>query len=433
MNSLQTLLDVSPAMSVNRRQVIHQYLGALIATSVFHPWLEAMARTIRADKVVWGGLGYSVPASQVGKLFPNFEAATKEMGGFSKLVAAFTGELGKRYPAGFETDPSKMLDVRDDPGLMFTVAIDYEQVIQVPTLDGAGIQMSYIYGTAQVFYLELPRSGGSSGDLKVLFSFPFRVQSQEAVKPGDKVGQVKAVRRLLNEVNPSLVSHFGNKVAQRSFAQFFPPKRIKVSSVQFTPEASQVIRELGIEDRFSELFFGQALTASLAEHSGISILPYGQSDVLNKGLAERFNRFPNISKIFETLNAPDANNYNIELTVHRVLRKPNGSNIANLLYARGLACIIKVIDNFDPAKKVIFEKTVLFIENSELPKAMMDNLKDFDLKSLVQMAIFTFDSFAQAVSTGSVEKMKVIGLKADVDASALKELNVLLDQCRYSP
>jgi hypothetical protein len=222
-------------------------------------------------------------------------------------------------------------------------------------------------------------------------------------------------------------------VAQRSFAQFFPPKRIKVSSVRFTPEASQVIRELGIEDRFSELFFGQALTASLAEHSGISILPYGQSDVLNKGLAERFNRFPNISKIFETLNAPDANNYNIELTVHRVLRKPNGSNIANLLYARGLACIIKVIDNFDPAKKVIFEKTVLFIENSELPKAMMDNLKDFDLKSLVQMAIFTFDSFAQAVSTGSVEKMKAIGLKADVDASALKELNVLLDQCRYSP
>jgi hypothetical protein len=418
--------------SVDRRNAIQRAVGTLLTTSVFSPWLQAMAKTIRSDKVVWGGLGYSVPAAQVPKLFPNFEAATKELGGFSKLVNAFTGELSKRYPAGFETDPTKMLDVRDDPGLMFTVAIDYEQVIQVPTLDGAGIQMSYLYGTAQVFYLELPRSGGSSGDLKVLFSFPFRVQSQEAVKPGDKVGQIKAVKRLLTEVNPSLVSHFGNKVAQRSFAQYFPPKRIKVSSVRFTPEAMNVVKELGIEDRFSDLFFGQALTSSLAEHAGISILPYGQSDVLNKGLAERFNRFPNISKIFETLDAPDANNYSVELVVHRVLRKPNGSNIANLLYARGLACIIKVIDNFDPAKKVIFEKTVLFIENSELPKAMMDNLKDFDLKSLVQMAIYTFDTFAQAVATGSADKMKAIGLKADADSAALKELNAIFDQCRYS-
>ena len=418
--------------SVDRRNAIQRAVGAMLTSAAFSPWLQAMAKTIRSDKVVWGGLGYSVPAAQVPKLFPNFEAATKELGGFSKLVSAFTGELSKRYPAGFETDPTKMLDVRDDPGLMFTVAIDYEQVIQVPTLDGAGIQMSYLYGTAQVFYLELPRSGGSSGDLKVLFSFPFRVQSQEAVKPGDKVGQIKAVKRLLTEVNPSLVSHFGNKVAQRSFAQYFPPKRIKVSSVRFTPEAMNVVKELGIEDRFSELFFGQALTSSLAEHAGISILPYGQSDVLNKGLAERFNRFPNISKIFETLDAPDANNYSVELVVHRVLRKPNGSNIANLLYARGLACIIKVIDNFDPAKKVIFEKTVLFIENSELPKAMMDNLKDFDLKSLVQMAIYTFDTFAQAVATGSADKMKAIGLKADADSAALKELNAIFDQCRYS-
>ena len=167
----------------------------------------------------------------------------------------------------------------------------------------------------------------------------------------------------------------------------------------------------------------------MAERADISVLPFAQNDVLNGALASRFNRFPNISKVFGRLNDPMENNYVIDLTVHRVLRKSNGSTIANILYARGMSIFIKVTDVYK--KSVVFDKKVLLIENNELPKAMFDRLKDYDLRYMVQISIKLFDMFAEAVISESSEKIKAIGLDPSLDGKDFKALKEVFSTCRY--
>jgi hypothetical protein len=204
---------------------------------------------------------------------------------------------------------------------------------------------------------------------------------------------------------------------------------MKLMSVTITPEAATVIKDLNISESLNAQFFGQAITASLAERADISVLPFAQNDVLNGALASRFNRFPNISKVFGRLNDPMENNYVIDLTVHRVLRKSNGSTIANILYARGMSIFIKVTDVYK--KSVVFDKKVLLIENNELPKAMFDRLKDYDLRYMVQISIKLFDMFAEAVISESSEKIKAIGLDPSLDGKDFKALKEVFSTCRY--
>jgi hypothetical protein len=322
------------------------------------------------------------------------------------------------------------LDVNSDPALLFTISLDFEQMILVPNEGSTNeFQLSFIYALAQVLYLDLPRAGGSDGDLRVLYSFPFRVQSGDTARSGNEQDRIENFKKLLFDVDNSLINFFGRKVASKKFREARMPKRMKVMSVTITPEAATVIKDLNISESLNAQFFGQAITASLAERADISVLPFAQNDVLNGALASRFNRFPNISKVFGRLNDPMENNYVIDLTVHRVLRKSNGSTIANILYARGMSIFIKVTDVYK--KSVVFDKKVLLIENNELPKAMFDRLKDYDLRYMVQISIKLFDMFAEAVISESSDKIKAIGLDPSLDGKDFKALKEVFSTCRY--
>ena len=419
-------------MRVKRREVLSCTPAAflLLGSSWRFAFAKSEVRAPRVDKVMWGGLGFSVPNNEISGFFPMVSAAITGDGGLGGLASTFARELEKSYPGGVAEDPAGLLDTTSDPSLLFTVSLDFEQLILVPNEGGATeFQLSFVYGIAQVLYLDLPRAGGSDGDMRVLYSFPFRVQSGETSRVGNASDRISNFKKLLFDVENSFVNVFRRKVASKAFREARVPKRLKVMSAKISPEAAAVIEELGLSQQLSSQFFGQAFTSSLAERGDISVLPFAQNDTLNGALAGRFNKHPNISKIFGRLNDAEDSNYTIDLTIHRILRRSNGSNIGNIIYARGISVFIKVTDVYK--RSLAFDRKILLIENNELPKAMLDRLKDYDLRYMIQIAIKMFDLFTEAVIAESPEKFKILGVDPPLEIREVKMLKDLLLSCRY--
>lgn len=392
-------------------------------------WLGlALAQPKKASQILWGGLGYSAANADVPYRFPHVQKAAEQIG-WSNLVSAFTGALKKNYPAGIAEDPAKLLDTKGDPGLLFTVSLDYEQMILVPNDGGSGeFQLSFIYALAQVLYLDLPRDGGSDGSLNVMFSFPFRVQSGETPRINNSADQIQNFQKLLLTLDNSLVNLFSRKVASKSFREGRLPPGLKVASVTVSDDAKGVFQGLGLQNALSASFFGQAFTASMAEKAEISVLPYVANDMIGQ-LTRRFDQNPKIASIFDRLSKRNELDYAIDLTIFKALRQTNGGNVGNVLYARGMSVLVKVTNNNDSGK-VVFDKKILLIENNELPRAMMDRLKDYDLRYMVQIAIKLFDSFVTAVINEDAAGLKSVGLDPAKDMADAKALKQLLLKCR---
>lgn len=382
----------------------------------------------RADRVLWGGLGYSVVNADIPQRFPKLSKILEQIG-LGKFDSMLAARLSSVYPGGVSGDPAKMIDGNSDPELLFTVSFDYEQVIMVPNDGGSGdFQLSFIYALAQVYYLDMPRSNGNEGDLRILYSFPFRVQSGETARPGNATDILANVQKLLLNVDNSLINVFSRRVATKKFREGNTPKRLKVRSVTLTPESTSVLSSLGVADAMGSDFFGQTFTASLAEQGDLSVLPYLRNDTLSV-MSSRFTNQPNLARIFDRYAKNDANDFVIDLNIFRTLRQSNGGNVANVLYARGMSVFVKVTDL--NRNTVIFDKKILLIENNELPRAMFDRLKDYDLRYMVQIAIKLFDHFARGVMKDDQAAIKMVGLDPVKDMADIKALRDALQVCRY--
>ncbi len=379
------------------------------------------------SQVLWGGLGYSVANSDIPARFPMVSKATEQTG-WANLVSAFTGSLQKNYSGGVAEDPVKMLSSKDDPGLLFTVSLDYEQMILVPNDGGNGeFQLSFIYALAQVLYLEVPRDGGTDGSIRVVYSFPFRVQSGETPRVNNRADQIQNFQKLLLTLDNSLVNVFSRKVASKRFKEGQYPAVLKVATVTVSPDAEGTFKGLGINDSLTASFFGQAFTASLAERGEMSVMPFVANSMIGE-LSRRFDRYPRIEKIFDRFSKSSELDYAIDLTIFKALRQSNGGNVGNVLYARGMSVLVKVTNV--NSGKVVFDKKILLIENNELPRAMMDRLKDYDLRYMVQIAIKLFDNFVTAVMKEDAVGLKSVGLDPDKDVGEVKALKQLWLKCR---
>jgi hypothetical protein len=380
-----------------------------------------------ASQVLWGGLGYSVANADIASRFPMVSKAAEQLG-WANLVSAFTGSLQKNYTGGVAEDPVKMLSSKSDPGLLFTVTLDYEQMILVPNDGGNGeFQLSFVYALAQVLYLEVPRDGGADGSIRVVYSFPFRVQSGETPRVNNRADQIQNFQKLLLTLDNSLVNVFSKKVAIKRFKEGVYPAVLKVASVKVSPDAEGTFKTLGIQDSLTASFFGQAFTASLAEKGEMSVMPFVANSMIGE-LSRRFDRYPRIEHIFDRFSKSSELDYAIELTIFKALRQSNGGNVGNVLYARGLSFLVKVTNVI--SGKVIFDKKILLVENNELPRAMMDRLKDYDLRYMVQIAIKMFDNFVSAVMKEDAAGLKSVGLDPDKDMGEVKELKQLWLKCR---
>ena len=141
-----------------RRQFISKLPAGVIFSSGLSSQLFAQdkSRAPRADEVLWGGMGFSVPNADIRKMFPMTSKALDTVGGPSKLAMGLVAQLEKQYSGGVIGDPTKQIKVEDDPWLLFTVSLDFEQMIIVRGESSIyDFQTSYVYALAQVLYLEL--------------------------------------------------------------------------------------------------------------------------------------------------------------------------------------------------------------------------------------------------------------------------------------
>lgn len=412
---------------MTRRRDFIATTAIAIAPATWSTLAWAQSQPKAGAPVLWGGLGYSVAHGDIPARFPMVSKAA-EQNGWANLVSAFTGSLQKNYSGGVAEDPVKMLSSKDDPGLLFTVSLDYEQMILVPNDGGNGeFQLSFIYALAQVLYLEVPRDGGSDGSIRVVYSFPFRVQSGETPRVNNRADQIQNFQKLLLTLDNSLVNVFSRKVASKRFKEGQYPAVLKVASVSVSPDAEGTFKGLGIHESLSAAFFGQAFTASLAEKGEMSVMPYVANSMIGE-LSRRFDRYPRIEKIFDRFSKSSELDYAVDLTIFKALRQSNGGNVGNVLYARGMSVLVKVTNVI--SGKVVFDKKILLIENNELPRAMMDRLKDYDLRYMVQIAIKLFDNFVTAVMKEDAAGLKSVGLDPDKDMGDVKALKQLWLKCR---
>ena len=86
--------------------------------------------------------------------------------------------------------------------------------------------------------------------------------------------------------------------------------------------------------------------------------------------------------------------------------------------------------NLNVGDKVIFDKDIYLVNNAELPKSMLENMIDYDIKEFVQLTIALFDSFAKLIVSGNVNELEKIGIKNKADIKFFAELNQLLEKCR---
>jgi len=116
------------------------------------------------------------------------------------------------------------------------------------------------------------------------------------------------------------------------------------------------------------------------------------------------------------------------LTIHKILRKPNGSSTTNVLYSRGMSIYDKVLDN--NFGEIVFNKKIYLIESHELPKHNFSLIQQYDEKYLTQIVIKLFDLFGEGVMSEDRSILKKIGIKEEdmVQVSALRKL---LLQCKY--
>jgi len=418
---------------ITRRHLFLQVIGGSSLVLALNNKFVYAKNNPRTDMVLWGGLGYSVSQNEIDIRLPNVSKAIDSVG-FKNVVSGFTNLLEKKYPGGVKEDPKSLLSSKDDPILIFMVSIDYEQMILIPTdmteigdksaKENLETQISYIYAQAQVIYFDLPRQGASDGELRILYSLPFRVKSIAPHPAKDVTKRLIHFKDLLH----NLTETFGNEIASASYRDSILLKKLKVNSVLISQEANTTIKEIGIEKIFDQNFLGQAFSSSLAEHGGLSVLPYIANDLFGT-LKRRYDNYPDISKVFDRFSKIDELDYAIDLTVHKVLRKSNGGNATNVLYSRGLSVFVKLTDTI--SRKIIFDKKILLIESNELPKSMFDRLQDFDMRYLVQISIKLFDEFVAGVMMEDKEKLKSVGIDISKDTGDIKALKAALLQCKY--
>lgn len=421
---------------ISRRRFIVLAGGAVLSLGGGVPAALALSQKGGdGHEVIWGGLGFNRPAGDVQKEFPLLHAAMDELGGFPVVVDGFVNQLKKSYQGEGVDDNQQKLRLADVEGaLIFQVAFDDEYLNRIPSGFSGSDQEHvtiYLYAQAQVLYLKGPDSRGDGGEIRVLYSFPFRVSHAGAsAVNNDKYRAALTVDALMKD-HTSLINTFGQKMSSKVFKETFVPHTIQVSSINLSTHAVGKLKELGLTQTFDELFWGQTFSSSLAMGANISMLPFRANDTLGvDGLAARFDESSKLLAMAAGLEKNRENqDYLIELTVHKMLRKPNGSSATNVLYSRGMSIYVKVVDN--NFGNIVFNKKIYLIESHELPKHNFSLIQQYDEKYLTQIAIKLFDLFGQGVISEDRALLAQIGLKKEEDLVQVSALRKLLLKCQY--
>jgi hypothetical protein len=282
-------------------------------------------------------------------------------------------------------------------------------------------------------FLKPPRQG--DGDLRILYSFPFRVQSLVPVATLNRTEQEKIFAQLLTgkvsgDDSRNLVNTFGRYLSGKRFRESSVPRRLKVRQVSVTPEATASNTQLGILQNVGADFVGRAFSVSMAEIGGYSVVPYGPSEATTRALAARFNRMPNIGDLIKELGSDEQIDIAIDLSFHRSLKILDNSNQGTNLYKHGVSFIVKATDVIN--KKVVFDKKIQMIVDNIVAKRVLDRLRDYDQRYMVQLIILLFDTFISGLVKEDPLILSKVGLDPIKDMGEVKALKALLINAKYN-
>ena len=384
--------------------------------------------------LVWGGLGFSSKSSEVGVLFPNVSQSLLHIGGTAILVKRLIQGLETNYQLG----QGKVRDITesynsDDGLLIICVAFDYEQVLATQSASDKAINdvESFVFCQTQVLYLQTNSAGSQDGArLNVLYSYPFRVQYNFRAEAAKKEVTLEEFSKNLIHNDNSLVNIFNSKVARKSFRELKFPRGIRVTSVTFSNDFNNALDFVGIRDQFQADLIGNALSSSLAEKGGLSVIPFRSNQMLGASLAARFKDDTKVLELANKMGGEDMLDYKIKIEMFKMVRKVSGENIANVRIARGMSAFVTVTSTITGNE--VFRQKITQISDLVIDRISMEsNLKGFDLRYLIQMVFKMFDDFVISVMTQEVSAMASTGLTLERDKDKLDALKKVFLSCKY--
>ena len=392
---------------------------------------NAHSQGATAFELAWGGLGYSLAANEVPKQFPITIASLDKIGGLTTVVKELIAVLGKTYLGGKGSvkDVFQALDAGES--LIFCVAFDYEQLITTPGVDDDKLEdnESFVYCQAQVLYID-PGADPSSGDIKVLYSFPFRVQYNFRSRVGDDSDRLTKFSKNFIDNEKSLTKIFSSQVASKAFKEKRFPKSLRVTNVAFTPEFNSTLDFLKIRSSFPAEFVANCFSTSLAEEGGLSVIPFRANQLIGETLAKRFKQDSKIFKLVSTMGGLSNLDYSIQIEMHRMVRRVSGENQANVRIARGMSCFISLADVQN--KNEITRLKLSYVTDIVIDRiSFTKSLQSFDLRYMIQMVIAMFDDFVRLAIKNDNSKAETLGLKkGEFEKELVKFRNVFLS-CVY--
>lgn len=406
--------------------------GSLIMYRTLSFTPELAAQGILQSELSWGGLGYSVPASEVERQFPQTTQALKLIGGTSVLVEKIVQSIKDSYLSGRGTVKNLFQALETGESLVFCVAFDYEQVVRTPAVgeDGQEDIESFLYCQAQVIYVEPPAGSGFGGEFRILYSFPFRVQYNFRNPASNPKRLTSEFSKSLFFNENSLVNVFKSKVASKKFKEKRFPKAVRVTEVRITEEFKKTLDFIKITESFKSAFIGNVFSTALSEVGGMSVVPYQANQLLGITLAQRFKRDDKILQLASNMGGKEQLDYSIEIEMHRLLRKITGENEANVRIARGMSCFITL-------KSVTRGNELSRVKISLITDVVLDrlsfakNLQAFDLRYMIQMVVLLFDGFVDLVMRGGDAKYPNLGLKKAEDEKSLLVFKKVFNECIY--
>jgi hypothetical protein len=418
-----------------RRSLIGQISGAassLILYKTLSLTSEAAAQGMVQGELSWGGLGYSVPESDVERRFPQTTQALKLIGGTSVLVEKLVQTIRDSYLSGKGRVKDLFEALEGGESLVFCVAFDYEQIVQTPAVgeDAQEDIESFLYCQAQVIYVEPPGGSAEGGDFRILYSFPFRVQYNFRNPSADRKRVTSEFSKNFFANEKSLLSVFQSKVATKKFKEKRFPKALRVSEIRVSDEFRKTLDFVKITESFKPDFVGNVFSTSLSEVGGMSVIPYQANQLLGITLAKRFKRDDKILRLAANMGGKEQLDYSIEIEMHRLLRKITGENEANVRIARGMSCFITL-------KSVMRDQELAKVKISLITDVVLDrlsfskNLQAFDLRYMIQIVVLLFDTFVDLVISGGDAKYETLGLKKNEDEKSVLVFKKIFNECIY--
>jgi len=420
----------------DRRRLLSQAAMAMPAMAVFSLAPQSLFAAPRgaALELIWGGLGYSSPNARLGDLFPYVQKALASVGGPSVMVKALVAGLESSYQGG----KGKVMDLADtynsDDGLLiFCVAFDYEQLIATQSVSDKQMNdvESFIFCQTQVLYLQTNAAGSQDGaKLSILYSYPFRVQYNFRATNTEPQQTINEFAKNLMANPNSLLGVFKQKIASKSFKELKFPKGIKVTSVAFSDDFLKALDFVGIRDQFHEDLVGNALSSSMADQAGMSVIPFRTNQLLGASLASRFKDDTKVLELASKMGGKDVVDYEIHIEMSKMIRKVAGENQANVRIARGMSAFVTVTSAI--TGKQVFRRKLTQLSDIVIDRISMDaNLKAFDLRYMIQMVFKMFDDFVTAVMTQSPQAMASVRLDPNKDKADLEALKAVFLSCKY--